>query len=205
VLNLPNRVIAITGGIASGKTTYCKKLEEEGKGVIYSDKLTRKVYEKRSVKSYLEDIQCSTIGVEHILIEPQPHFQVLGEQELVFDFKRLREVAFKHPSFLKNILEPLIWDHFLGEFYLEYTRLGLNIPRVTQNSVVKVLEGELFWKDVYVEVPQGRFMAMMRKKFDQVIELDAPEEERVQRIIKRDRCSEEVARLMIERQKEYGK
>ena len=139
-LNLPNKVIAVTGGIASGKTTYCKKLEEKGKKVFYSDLIVKEIYEKQSVISYLSYVE-DDMQIPPIL-KPVP-FEL--SDRWVVDFSKLREISFNHPTLLKYCLEPLIRDHFAGEFLNRYMMRKLNIPKIVENT--------LRYEDIYLEHP----------------------------------------------------
>ena len=75
---------------------------------------------------------------------------------------------------------------------------GLNIPDYTEGHYFQ--EPGSIWKDIYIEHPLVYKMGI-EKKFDEIIFIDAPEDVRIKRIIERDGCSEETARLIIEKQK----
>jgi dephospho-CoA kinase len=97
-------LVALTGGIASGKSTVCDLLEEKGAYILCSDLLAREVVEKG--KPAWHDI------VDHF-----------GESVLdsngEIDRARLAEIVFSNPaerSFLNSVTHPRI-------FQLMYERL----------------------------------------------------------------------------------
>lgn len=184
LFNIPNKLIAITGGICSGKSTYCKQLEEEGKEVFYADKIVKKIYKKKSAKAL--------IGV--ILFDHVYNYDLDNE----VDFKELRKRAFKFPEVLDE-LEKLVGEFFEGELLKEYVERGLNIPKC-YGDFPNGFDGTLEWKDIYIEHPLV-YKMNIQDSFDDIIMMEASEEVRLKRIIKRDGCSEETARQMIESQK----
>ena len=93
--------VGVTGGIGSGKTTFCKKLEELGAFVLYADDFAKdlmisdielissikKVFGK---ESYLED---GSLNKEHLALE-------------AFEKNRVNELnAIVHPILWKRIEE----------------------------------------------------------------------------------------------------
>lgn len=56
-MKLPKRpyLIAVTGGIASGKTLFCKELENRGMTVYYSDIIAHLILEEKEVKKRIID------------------------------------------------------------------------------------------------------------------------------------------------------
>lgn len=108
--NLSNKIIGITGGICSGKTSYCKYLEAHGWPVIYADKLVKEIYKKQIVKDQIKKLE---IGTSLVL-----YSEILDK----INFKELKEYAFNVPDILKK-LEELIAPFFEGEFFKEYVRL----------------------------------------------------------------------------------
>lgn len=81
--------IAVTGGIASGKTTVCQFFKEFGATVVYADKIV------------------------HELIEGDLKEKILHDFKLT-DRKDLAKVVFQHPDKLKKleeILHPKVFEH----------------------------------------------------------------------------------------------
>jgi dephospho-CoA kinase len=96
--------VALTGGIASGKSTVCELLEERGAYIICSDHLAREVVEKG--KPAWRDI------VDHF-------GEVVLDTDGEIDRKKLADIVFSDPSersFLNGVTHPRI-------FQLMYERL----------------------------------------------------------------------------------
>jgi len=162
--NIPSKLIGVTGPIACGKTTFCKKLEEEGRTVIYADKLVKKIYEYGPVVETMFDIEEFHNG----------SFMAEGG----INFHALRDQAFRKPELLKS-LETLVEPFMEGEFLKEYVRLG-----------------GFNKEEIYYEHPLI-FQRKIEDRFDNVILLTVSKEEQIERIVKRDGCSERVAKLMV--------
>ncbi len=98
--NCSGPIIGLTGGIASGKSTVSKLLNEQGLHIICADKLIKQIYELPSTidfirSNYRENIQNDKIN-----------------------FKQLRTFLFNNPIELKNMeqfLHPQIKTFFLKE------------------------------------------------------------------------------------------
>lgn len=80
--------VAITGGIASGKSTYCKEIEKLGYTVLYVDKIGRKLLEndnivKHIVIKYFGE-ECYTNGVLNVDI----YREKLFNPKLINDFNK---------------------------------------------------------------------------------------------------------------------
>lgn len=88
----PLPIIAITGGISSGKSSFSKLLKEIGLLVIDADQLVKKAYKLQSVLDELLSI----------------YPQVLKDAEV--DFKELRKWAFSN-QLHKEKLEKIIYPH----------------------------------------------------------------------------------------------
>lgn len=203
-MGIPNEIIAITGDIASGKTTRCKELESQGKKVIYQDKLVRQCWETNFMKLWLIGEKAryeSYVSVMEFTpdelkkdIDYDPYISdVIDDMEI--DYAALRKWVFSDPERLRSVEHQMQYV-FETMFYKEYIRLELNIPEAIVN-----LGGFLSWEDVYYE-SATIYSKNLQHKFDDVEHLSAPEEIRVKRIIERDGCSEETARMMIKLQQE---
>ncbi len=206
--NLPNKVMAVTGGICSGKTTYCKKLEKEGKHVFYADKIVKRIYEKRSLWAFLWMIEQKT---EKKIIDRVPYLgptsdslnetpsQDLSRWESI-NFKNLRELAFNDSSIL-NKLEFMIEEHFEGEFLKEYIERGLNEPEIDYDRGRSGTEYPfLYYQTIYIEHPLVHQQKIVNQ-FDEVITLEVDYETQIGRIVWRDGCSIKTAEQIIERQR----
>lgn len=100
-------IYAITGGIGSGKSTFCKLLEEKKLPVIYADKLIKLAYEKEELKSFIS---------KHV-----PG----GLVKDVYDFAIIRERFLKNKNFQQS-LEKNLYSFLPELFQSELRRLGSN-------------------------------------------------------------------------------
>lgn len=90
---MKNRVIAVTGGIGSGKSTALKILSDKGYKVVSCDEINRLVYEIPQVKEKLKEIFPSAV-----------YGKVVNKKEIsaiVFSDKEKRKA-------LENLLHPII-------------------------------------------------------------------------------------------------
>jgi dephospho-CoA kinase len=113
-------VVALTGGIGSGKSTVCNLLEEKGAFILDSDRLAREVVEKG--KPAWKDI------VEHF-------GEAVLDTEGEIDRKKLADIVFTDAverSFLNSVTHPRI-------FQLMYERLQARDTE-TEGKGVAVLD-----------------------------------------------------------------
>jgi dephospho-CoA kinase len=100
-------IIAITGGIASGKSTVLNLFQERGYFTLSADQLVKEAYQDQSLKQYL----ASSLP------------EVLGPSKEI-NFKLLREKFFQNPT-LKKELEERIYN-LLPPLFKKYERLALD-------------------------------------------------------------------------------
>ncbi len=98
------RKIAITGGIASGKSTVCRFFQEHGAYIIDSDALTRELLSKNDIIKKIINI----FGNE-----------VLENNKI--NKKKLAEIAFDNPKKLQ-LLENLIHPYVFKEIDKQYQK-----------------------------------------------------------------------------------
>ena len=98
------RVIGLTGGIASGKTTVARMLEELGATVIYADQVAREVVAPGSPA--LEAIR-ESFGPEVVRPDGTLDRAALGDRVFADPEARRRLEAITHPSILQRIRERL--------------------------------------------------------------------------------------------------
>lgn len=183
-LNLPNEIIAVTGPIASGKTTYCEELKAKGCTVIHADKIVKRIYKKETVINFL----CLAMSRYRL----QAPLVVANE----VNFKEVRRMFCSNEHFKKEI-EELISSYFDGEFLKEYIERELYRQKNYQRSTGTFEDGSLNeYETIYFEYAPKRLIDV--NLFDGVIELDVYKEEQLKRIMKRDGCTEEIALRMIE-------
>jgi len=111
--------IGLTGGIATGKSTVSKLLEEKGFPVICADKLVKEVYKSKKTLLHLSKY----------------YPQVLHNEEV--NFKQLRELFFGDKE-IQSDVEQLIYSQMPEMFLKFYHRL--NDPSVVIYDVPLLFE-----------------------------------------------------------------
>lgn len=91
------RLIAVTGGIGSGKTTALSILTEQGFPVVSCDEFTRKLYEEHSVKARLKELFPSA---------------VTGTTRLRADKKAIASICFNDDESYKKLCDALSMPTF---------------------------------------------------------------------------------------------
>ena len=99
---VPCPVIGLTGGIATGKSSVTRKLEDLGLKVICADKLVKKVYDQSETFDFIKSKFPEAISSENMI-----------------DFKILRELAFQSIN-NKQLLEEFIYKRLPKEFAIEF-------------------------------------------------------------------------------------
>jgi dephospho-CoA kinase len=79
-------IIALTGGIGSGKSTVTEILKSLGHFVIDADEIVHEIYDLDITRDYITDVCPDAIDTHQNI-----------------SFKRLREHAFKNPMLLENL------------------------------------------------------------------------------------------------------
>ena len=160
---MPSRpkLIGVTGGIGSGKSTVCKIFETLGHKVYYADDRAKWLMHHNA--DLVEKIKA-----------------LFGEsafQQGVLNRKLISEKAFKTPSILEKlnaVVHPAV-----GKDLLEWQQANEN-------------DKLLFYEAALV------FETGSSKKMDEVVLVTAPEEVRIQRVLKRDpqRTRESIVKIM---------
>lgn len=117
-VNVP--IVAVTGGIATGKSTVSKKLEHLGATVINADEIVKKIYHTPKAHNFLrtqypECIQGSTI-----------------------DFKMLRQAVFSNPSLKQKVEEfiyPKMKDLFLAAIPKQVEFIVYDVPLLFERNL----------------------------------------------------------------------
>jgi dephospho-CoA kinase len=163
-----NRILlGVTGGVASGKTTVVRMLEELGAPVIDFDLLSRKVVEPGQ-PAWKEII--AYFG-EQVLLEDK-----------TLDRKKLSEVVFRDREKRKK-LEEFIHPRVFEEFI----KLVKEITSKDPSAIIQV--------DVPLMIEIN-----LQYVFHKILLVYMPETMQVERLMMRDRISEEMARNMIRSQ-----
>ena len=99
---LEKPIIALTGGIATGKSTVSKILSDRGLKIIDADQLVKAIYQTDPAKNFIKT-----------------HFPEVWETNEI-DFKKLRQLFFSNPD-VKSKVEQYIYSE-LPHFFLEETK-----------------------------------------------------------------------------------
>ncbi len=123
------KVIGLTGGIATGKSTVSKMFEELNIPVIDTDNIARQVL-KKDTKGYLETIK--HFGEDILLTNNEINRKLLGR--LIFMNKKKREL-------LDSIVHPIVLDVCLTEI-AKFKELGnklivLDVPLLYESGFNK--------------------------------------------------------------------
>lgn len=159
------RIIGITGGTGSGKTTALNILEALGARVIDCDRLYHELLEES------EEMKAE-------LGESFPDAVADG----VVDRKKLGAIVFSYPDSLKRL--NAITHKYVGR---EVDRI-IDTERRNGRKAVAI--------DAIALIESG-----ISKACDTVIAITAPEERRIERIMKREGISKEYAKLRVGAQK----
>lgn len=163
-----NRILlGVTGGIASGKSTVARMLEQLGARLIDFDVLSRVVVEPG--KSAWRDITA-----------------YFGEQVLLkdktLDRKKLANIIFRDSEKRKEL------ERFIHpRIYEEFTRLVNEYATKDVNIIIQVVVPLLL-------------EAKLQHLFHKILLVYIPEERQIERVMKRDRISREMALDMLSSQ-----
>lgn len=163
--------VGVTGGTGSGKTTMLSILKNIGYTVIDADEISRRAFESSEVVNYLKN----TYG-ESILED-----NIDKKVDKKIDRKKLASIIFKDKEKLKeynDVIMPLIGKKIEEEFKKAEdngeTMAFLDAPMLFENpGLIKI---------------------------DVTVLMDANEEERIKRVMKRDGIKEEEVKLRMKNQ-----
>jgi dephospho-CoA kinase len=119
---IPSPIVAITGGIASGKSTVVEELQRLGQHIISADKLIKEIYTKIEAKEFIKLHKS----------------QAINNQEI--NFKILREETFNDLKF-KEILEKFLYSKLPEIFWSNYKKF--NSPKFFFYEVPLLFEKKL--------------------------------------------------------------
>ncbi len=105
LFGLTKPVIAITGGIATGKSSVTELLRSKGLGIIDADKLVKSIYQTKEAEEYIK---------KNI---PEAY------SKAGIDFRRLRELFFESQEIKKSI-EEFIYPHLKDAFLKEASAMN---------------------------------------------------------------------------------
>lgn len=148
------KIIGLTGGIGSGKTTIANYFKAAGVPVYIADDAAREVMKTNEVKSEIKKVFGSSVFDETHL-----------------DRRKLADIVFSNPEKLKvlnAVIHPAVKNHF-DQWILNY-----------KNSPTIIYEAAILFES-------GSF-----KNCDTIINVTAPIELRLQRVMKRDKITREA-------------
>jgi dephospho-CoA kinase len=158
------KIIGLTGGIGSGKSTVCRIFEVLNVPVFYADDEAKALYESVQVIEAITKL----LGNE-----------ILNEDGKI-DRKKMAAVIFEDSEKLlqiQQLIHPLVKQRF-EEWMDIYQKEALYCIR-----------------EAAILIESGAY-----KDCDKIIVLTAPEEIRIQRVMKRDNCSEEEVKSRMAHQ-----
>ena len=113
---MSKKLIAITGGIGSGKSLVLNTLEKAGYPTLSSDKIVKDLYKKPSVKRIIKNLFPNAVK---------------GEKRLAVDYKTLSQLAFKNKENnqkLTNAITPLVLEQILKKANRIKTSVFVEVP-----------------------------------------------------------------------------
>ncbi|MHC5309921.1 dephospho-CoA kinase [Myroides sp. LJL116] len=162
---MKTKIVGLTGGIGSGKTTVAKLFMDHGVPVYISDDRAKDIMESSTVATLVQE------AFEQNVLDDNGKLDRQIIRNLVFEDKVLLEK-------LNNIVHPLVKEDFL-----KWVDSHKDQSFVLKESAI------LFEKQLH-------------KDCDMVILVVAPEEVRIQRVMKRDKVSSDNIRQIMNNQLE---
>ncbi|RSX55891.1 dephospho-CoA kinase [Bifidobacterium dolichotidis] len=176
--------IALTGGIAAGKSTVSRYLAQLGFGVIDYDEIT---HELQQAGSFAIEPLRNAFGNEVINAEGAVNRKALAAQ--VFGDDAMSKAALQQ---LDSIMHPLIEqlvaerEQAIVEHWQEH-----ELPQYASHSSAVVVHDIPLYTEVHQTIPLT---------FDHVVTVEAPEEQRIQRMIQTRDMTREQAEARIANQ-----
>ena len=155
------KILGLTGGIGSGKSTVATVLQLHGMPLYEADKVAKDLYFVPSIKEKVITLLGEDAYVEDTLNRPWIAHQVFNDADLL--------------KSLNAIIHPAVKDHFEDWISQQDTKW------IVREAAI------LFESGSY-------------RDCDAIITVAAPEETRIDRVISRDRSSEEQVRIRIANQ-----
>ena len=123
------KTIAITGGIGSGKSTFCSKLKEKGFKIHSSDEQVAKIYKKPDEKfvTYLR-----TIGLSKSISKKNIDKKIISK--IIFENKQIRK---KLELYIFKIVRKKRSDFIKQEKEKKTRLIFIDIPLLFENNLEK--------------------------------------------------------------------
>lgn len=151
-------IVALTGGIATGKSTVSQLLKQRGFKIIDADQLVKDIYKTAEARQFIKE-----------------HYPSAWEQNEI-SFPRLRELFFQDPKVKKEI------EGFI------YSRL----PQAFKAASLQVKDQSFYLYDVPL-----LFERNLQNLVDLTVAVYVPTAVQLQRLIERDKISQEAAQRIL--------
>ena len=123
------KIIAITGGIGSGKSTFCSKLKERGFKIHSSDEQVAKIY-KNPEKKFLTYLH--TIGLSKSISKKNIDKKIISK--IIFENKQIRK---KLELYIFKIVRKKRSDFIKQEKQKKTRLIFVDIPLLFENNLEK--------------------------------------------------------------------
>ncbi len=123
------KTIAITGGIGSGKSTFCSKLKEKGFKIHSSDEQVAKIY-KNPEKKFVNYLR--TIGLSKSISKKNIDKKIISK--IIFENKQIRK---KLELYIFNIIRKKRSDFIKKEKQKKTKLIFIDIPLLFENNLEK--------------------------------------------------------------------
>ena len=123
------KTIAITGGIGSGKSTFCSKLKEKGFKIHSSDEQVAKIY-KNPEKKFVTYLR--TIGLSKSISKKNIDKKIISK--IIFENKQIRK---KLELYIFKIVRKKRSDFIKQEKQKKTRLIFIDIPLLFENSLEK--------------------------------------------------------------------
>ena len=123
------KTIAITGGIGSGKSTFCSKLKEKGFKIHSSDEQVAKIY-KNPEKKFVTYLR--TIGLSKSISKKNIDKKIISK--IIFENKQIRK---KLELYIFKIVRKKRSDFIKKEKQKKTKLIFIDIPLLFENNLEK--------------------------------------------------------------------
>ena len=123
------KIIAITGGIGSGKSTFCSKLKEKGFKIHSSDEQVAKIY-KNPEKKFVTYLR--TIGLSKSISKKNIDKKIISK--IIFENKQIRK---KLELYIFKIVRKKRSDFIKQEKQKKTKLIFIDIPLLFENNLEK--------------------------------------------------------------------
>ena len=123
------KTIAITGGIGSGKSTFCSKLKEKGFKIHSSDEVVAKIY-KNPEKKFVTYLR--TIGLSKSILKKNIDKKIISK--IIFENKQIRK---KLELYIFKIVRKKRSDFIKQEKQKKTKLIFIDIPLLFENNLEK--------------------------------------------------------------------